>query len=200
MYNIYKKSPKNIDFETFKCLLDIEKRVDYSAGNRVNNQIHGRSVIRDIILQKLGQETKKRTDLVKRKGEQANTRTFDIRIRRLNELREMIDNLEKGIVPSPLIQSGVEAAENITTSQINGRIETIKSEIEQERILADLGDVIDFIDPDLLQDARFIEFLRRYKLETQEQLERLENAYRKQELGDKSIEPVDGTDFIDGIY
>ena len=63
--------------------------------------------------------------------------------------------------------------------------------------MADLDDLIDFIDPNLIQDQRYLNYLRHYRdtidLPPEQYVERLEKHYKEQ-YGKVDIEHTEETD------
>lgn len=131
----------------------------------------------------------------------------EIFFRKSNEIDKKQETVLKKIakqlninISNPIIQSGVKATEEQTkTSQINAEIDNIHQQEEQNKSLADLDEFIEFIDPVLIQDKRFMETLRKYKnshaelMSAEEYVEWVEEGYRKTLEGEHS-EKVDKID------
>ena len=80
------------------------------------------------------------------------------------------------------------------------RDKTVKEADEQipfaKNNLADLDEFIEFIDPKMVNDSRFLALLRKYKtldMDPQEYVEYVENDYKKQ-IETTNVEPIDKTE------
>lgn len=104
-----------------------------------------------------------------------------------------------GTSSKSIISSAVEATEKSTrTGKINEQTQQIKEQEEQNRGLSDLEEFIDFIDPQRINDSRFLALLRKYRTEDmspEEYVEWIEENYQKQ-IEQTNIEPIDETEEV----
>lgn len=165
MLKTYEKNSEDIDFQTFRCLLDIQRSIEDGPENRVANKLYGRNVVLQLISQRLNHELSKRDDYISRKGKQASTVNFDNRIATLEELEKLLDDLEKRNIQSSIVQSGVEAGieANITTSQINEQTSTIREQGQINQLLEELGDCVEFLDTNQMKDRLYLEILKKHR-------------------------------------
>lgn len=104
-----------------------------------------------------------------------------------------------GTSSKSIISSAVEATEKSTrTGKINEQTQQIKEQEEQNRELSDLEEFIDFIDPQRINDSRFLALLRKYRTEDmspEEYVEWIEENHQEQ-IEQTNIEPIDETEEV----
>lgn len=107
-------------------------------------------------------------------------------------------------IPNSMIQSGVEAGieANTTTSQINGQTQTIREQEQINQLLEELGDCVEFLDTNQMQDRMYLEILKRHRDFYDDPYDAVaiaDSEYEricKKENSDK-VEETDETEFID---